>query len=68
MMNRWHVEFKKKEKNDTTLYRLFNKNPFAFWRIKSFFTDPKYKLPYKNWKEIERKRGNITDLARFQNF
>lgn len=66
MMNRWYLEFKKKEKTDTTLYRLFTKNPLAFWRIKSFFTDTKYKLPYKNWEEIER--GKITDLARFQNF
>ena len=68
MMNRWWVNFKKIEKKDTTLYRLFTKNPIAFWRIRTFFADPKYKLPYKNWKEIERKRGKITDLERFQNF
>ncbi len=42
--------------NDTILYRLFSKNPLAFWRIKKYFTDPKYNLPYKNWDEIKSKR------------
>lgn len=68
MMNRWHENFKKTEKKDTILYRLFTKNPLAFWRIKSFFTDSKYQLPYENWEEIERRRGKIKDLGRFQNF
>ncbi len=67
MMNRWLTAYKQQSK-DTVLYRLFSKNPFAFWRIKSYFIDPKYNLPYKNWEEIEKTRGTITDLARFQNF
>ena len=41
---------------DTVLYRLFSKNPLAFWRISKYFTDPKYKLPYKSWAEIKAKR------------
>jgi hypothetical protein len=32
------------------LYRLFYKNPLAFWRWYSYFSnDPRYELPYMNW-------------------
>ncbi len=42
---------------DTNFYRLFWKNPFCFWRWSSYFTDERYKLPYKNWQEIRNRRG-----------
>lgn len=44
------------EQKDKNLYRLFKINPFAFWRWKLYLFDERYKLPYKDWGEIERKR------------
>jgi hypothetical protein len=44
------------EKGDSVIYRLFSKNPLAFWRINKYFTDPKYKLPYRSWAKIKIKR------------
>ena len=41
---------------DKQIYRLFTKNPLAFWRWRLYFFDERYKLPYKNWKEIEELR------------
>lgn len=41
---------------DKHIYRLFSKNPFAFWRWRLYFFDERYKLPYKDWKEIEKTR------------
>ncbi len=67
MLNRWFSEYKK-ETNDTILYRLFSKNPLAFWRYVDYFNDPKYKLPFKDWNEILMKRGEIKSLDRWQNF
>lgn len=50
------LEHYKSEKGDSVIYRLFSKNPLAFWRINKYYTDPKYKLPYKSWAEIKAKR------------
>jgi hypothetical protein len=44
-------------KKDSTIYRIFNKNPLAFWRWAEYFYDKRYKLPYKSWKEIRKRRG-----------
>lgn len=46
---------------DTILYRLFWKNPAAFWRYRSYFdkNDERYKLPYKSKEDIEKKKNNI---------
>jgi hypothetical protein len=42
---------------DKNLYRLFYKNPLAFWRWYSYFSnDPRYELPYMNWNEIKKRR------------
>lgn len=42
---------------DTVVYRLFKKNPLIFWRWREYiFGDEKYKFPYKDWDEIEKKR------------
>lgn len=49
------------ERKDKRLYRVFNKNPFAFWRWRLYFFDERYKLPYKNWNEIEKMRGNVKE-------
>ena len=50
------MEHLKLEKQDSLIYRLFSKNPLAFWRINKYFTDTKYKLPYKSWAEVKAKR------------
>ncbi len=41
---------------DKKMYRLFTKNPLAFWRWRMYFFDERYRLPYKDWKEIEQTR------------
>lgn len=41
---------------DKRLYRVFSKNPLAFWRWRLYFFDERYKLPYKNWADIEKTR------------
>ena len=38
------------------LYRLFWKNPLCFWRWGEYIFMDEYKLPYKNWREIEKVR------------
>lgn len=42
--------------DDKKLYRLFSKNPLAFWRWRLYFFDERYKLPYKDLNEIKRRR------------
>lgn len=41
---------------DKKMYRLFSKNPLAFWRWRLYFFDKRYKLPYKKWEEIYKIR------------
>lgn len=41
---------------DKRIYRLFTKNPLAFWRWGRYFFDERYKLPYKSWNEIRKIR------------
>lgn len=41
---------------DKNMYRLFAKNPLAFWRWRAYFFDKEYKLPYKSWDEIKKTR------------
>jgi hypothetical protein len=43
--------------SDTIVYRLFWKNPLAFWRWGEYYYDKRYNLPYLSWKEIRKKRG-----------
>ncbi len=38
------------------LYRLFWRNPLCFWRWGEYIFGDQYKLPYKNWYEIEKAR------------
>ncbi|MEJ5148773.1 hypothetical protein [Sphingobacterium sp. MYb388] len=47
---------------DTVLFRLFWKNPLAFWRYYSYFdkNDERYKLTYMNKDQIEERMKNIT--------
>lgn len=42
---------------DTVVYRLFAINPLKFWRWYEYIFDWRYRLPYANWQEIEKKRG-----------
>lgn len=44
---------------DTIVYRIFWKNPLTFWRWRKYFYDKRYKLPYKSWKEIKKRRGYV---------
>ena len=54
---------------DTLVYRLFWKNPLAFWRWYEYVSgDPRYNLPYKSWKEIEKKRLETKIKTRYQEF
>lgn len=48
---------------DKNLYRLFTKNPLAFWRWRLYFFDERYKLPYKNWDEIKKIREKEKIMA-----
>lgn len=41
---------------DKNIYRLFTKNPFAFWRWRLYFFDERYKLPYKSFEDIKKIR------------
>lgn len=41
---------------DKNVYRLFSKNPLAFWRWGLYLFSERYKLPYKNWADIEKIR------------
>jgi len=43
--------------SDTIVYRLFTINPIKFWRWGEYIFDWRYRLPYSNWNEIEKKRG-----------
>ncbi len=59
MLKRRHKDCQLSRPNlkDKELYRLFNKNPLAFWRWRSYFFDKEYKIPYKNWEEIKKIRA-----------
>ncbi len=49
---------------DKNVYRLFSKNPLAFWRWSMYLFDERYRLPYKDWKEIEQKRKTTKETQR----
>ncbi|KQC01464.1 hypothetical protein [Pedobacter sp. Hv1] len=53
---------------DKKVYRLFSKNPLAFWRWRAYFIDKRYDLPYKNWDEIERLRDKKPLGRKFVDF
>ena len=56
---------------DTVVYRIFKKNPAAFWRWGSYLMgDEKYNFPYKDWNKIEKRRATyrIKELSSFQEF
>jgi len=59
MMKRMHGVCSSHHPNlkDKKVYRLFTKNPLAFWRWWLYFFDERYKVPYKNWADIEKARG-----------
>lgn len=48
---------KKPNSKDTILYRLFWRNPLAFWRWRGYFTEERYKLPYMDFDEVKKRRG-----------
>jgi hypothetical protein len=65
-----YVKIKHPAPKDTVLYRIFSKNPLAFWRWNSYLFDERHKLPYKSWDEIKtdpyfqknRKQGDYREF------
>lgn len=47
--------------SDTLMYRLFSKQPLAFWRWKEYLTDERYQLPYASWEEVKERRKTYID-------
>lgn len=68
MMRVYHHERKHFTTSDKKVYRLFDKNPLAFWRWSAYYTDKRYNLPYKNWKEIEQSRDTKSLRGKFIDF
>lgn len=46
---------------DSILYRIFYRNPFAFWRYYSYGYE-KYDIPYKSWSSIKKARAQHTAI------
>lgn len=67
MMKRNHKSclLRRPELEDKQVYRLFTKNPLAFWRWRLYFFDERYKLPYRDFGEINkiRERENVKDIT-----
>lgn len=67
MMNNRHKSclVHKPNLKDKQIYRLFTKNPLAFWRWGLYFFDERFKLPYKSWEEIRivRAKENIKEIT-----
>lgn len=65
MMGRKENAFNKKHflDSNTVVFRCFRKNPLALWRWAEYFYDKRYKLPYKNWKEIRKRRGSDLEYS-----
>lgn len=51
------------DQKDKNIYRLFSKNPLAFWRWRLYLFDRRYKLPFKNWDDIKNKRENLKETT-----
>lgn len=60
--------FKTEKNGDTILYRLCPKNIFHFWDYGQYLFSAKYRLPYKSWDEIDKRRGPIINKSGFQDF
>lgn len=60
--------YKLMDVNDTILYRVTPINILKIWRWADYLVKEKYKLNYKSWKEIEAKRGPITNKSNCQAF
>jgi hypothetical protein len=55
MMNRWWDDYRaERNPTDTTIYRTFSINPFAFWEWRQYLFSDKYRYPYINPKDIEK--------------
>ena len=54
--------------NNKILYRLFWRNPLCFWRWMEYIFSDEYKLPYKNWEEIEKTRLPYSKSNKYQDF
>lgn len=51
------------DQKDKNMYRLFSKNPLAFWRWRLYFFDERYKYPYKNWEDIKKTRATLKETT-----
>ena len=50
------TDFKEKKFGDTVLYRLSPMNVLHFWDYRFYLFSEKYRVPYRNWGEIEARR------------
>jgi hypothetical protein len=60
--------YKKQHPDDTVLYRICKKRGLRFWDYSDYVFRDQFKLPYMNWKEIDSRRGNVTNRSGFQDF
>ncbi len=51
-ITRWFNLYKQEHSTDTVLYRLYRINPALFWEWSAMISEPKYRLPYLNPREI----------------
>ena len=62
------ISFKKEKLGDTTLYRLCPMSILHFWDYGPYLFEDKYKVPYKDWKEIGARRKPVVNRTVFQDF
>ena len=60
--------FKLQQPKDTILYRLCPMNILYVWKYGDYIFSSKYRLPYKSWNEIEKRRGPLGNKTGFQDF
>lgn len=53
---------------DRIIFRLFKINPLCFWRWGEYIYDWRFRLPYKSWNEIYKKRGKLKLRTNSQEF
>lgn len=53
---------------DTTLYRIKKKEFYKFWHYGAYFFDEKYRVPYKDWDKISKKRVPLEVPQKYVDF
>ena len=68
MCNRKFEDFKIEHPNNSVLYRLCAINGLCFWKYGDYLFSKKYRMPYKSWEDIDRRRGELVVHSEFQDF